>query len=69
MIEARFADLQVRTLADVYREVYKAGEAYTRGELVTWGGSLWMAREATTDKPGTSEGWRLIVKAGRDARR
>jgi collagen type III alpha len=57
-IEARFAELQVRTFADSYREVYRAGEQYRRGETVTWGGSLFLAMADTTDKPETTPDWR-----------
>jgi collagen type III alpha len=69
MIEARFAELQVRTFADSYREVYRAGEQYRRGETVTWGGSLFLAMADTTDKPETTPAWRLMVKHGRDGKR
>lgn len=67
-MEERFRDLQVRTLADSYREVYKAGESYRRGELVTWGGSLFMARADTSARPEASTDWRQIVTKGRDGR-
>jgi hypothetical protein len=69
-IEARFADLQVRTFADVYQGVYDPAKTYTRGVLTTWGGSLWLsqAQEPKT-KPGENGDWKLIVKAGRDGRK
>jgi collagen type III alpha len=69
MIEQRFAELQVRTLADSYREVYRAGETYKRGEVVTWGGSLFLAMADTAEKPETTPAWRLMVKHGRDGKR
>ena len=69
MIEQRFAELQVRTLADSYREVYRAGETYKRGEVVTWGGSLFLAMADTAEKPETTQAWRLVVKHGRDGKR
>lgn len=68
VLEARFADIQVRTLADVYREVWRAGEVYQRGEVATWEGSPWLAMAQTTAKPGTSPDWKLFVKRGRDGR-
>lgn len=68
-IEARFLDLQARSLADVYRDVYQEGETYQRGEMVTWDGSLWMAKVQTEAKPGTPEQWKLVVKKGRDGKR
>lgn len=69
MIEERFADLQVRTLADAYRGVYRAGDEYTRGELATWDGSLFMAIADTRGAPGSDPGWKLVTKRGRDAAR
>lgn len=68
-IEARFRDLQARSFADLYRDIYQDGEDYQRGDVVTWGGSLWLAKAETRAKPGTSEDWKLIVKKGADARR
>jgi hypothetical protein len=50
------------------RGVYKAGTGYERGDTVTWGGSLWIAQEATSDKPETTRAWRLSVKKGRDGK-
>lgn len=68
LIEQRFADVQARSFADIYRGVYKDGEQYTRGQVVTWGGSLWLAKAETRAKPGTSQDFQLIVKAGRDGK-
>lgn len=49
--------------------VYKAGEQYERGDMVTWGGSLWLAQRATDAKPDTADsGWRLACKKGRDGK-
>ena len=50
------------------RGVYRAGEDYQKGDAVSFGGSLWIAQEATQDKPETSTAWRLAVKRGRDGR-
>lgn len=50
-----------------YAGVYKAGETYHRGRLVTWGGSMWHANKTTTAKPGDGSGdWTLCVKKGTD---
>jgi hypothetical protein len=52
-IEARFAELQVRTFADVYQGVFEPDKAhYARGLLTTWGGSLWLSLNDTRSKPG-----------------
>lgn len=50
------------------RGVYKEGQSYQRGDATSWGGSLWVAQEDTTDKPETSKAWRLAVKRGRDGK-
>ena len=49
----------------IYRQVWRDGE-YTQGDVVTHSGSAWHCQlERTTEKPGTSEAWRLMVKTGR----
>jgi hypothetical protein len=52
----------------IYRGVFADGTVYQRGDAVTWGGSLWIAKERTTDKPEVSKAWQLAVKRGRDGR-
>lgn len=54
-------------LADVHKGPWKAG-VFERGNLVTMGGSTWLATASTESRPGTDETWRLIVKAGRDGK-
>lgn len=52
-----------------YRGVFQEGTQYRAGECVTWAGSVWHAKEATTEKPGDGEtAWQLMVKKGRDGR-
>ena len=53
---------QKRTLADYYMGIHKTGEAYSRGELVTHSGSMWLCLHPTSDRPGKSGNWRLISK-------
>lgn len=51
------------------RGVFKEGTSYTRGDAVSWGGSLWIAQSDTIIKPGDGEkSWRLAVKKGRDGK-
>lgn len=50
------------------RGVYRGGENYRKGDLVTFGGSGWIAQEETSDKPELSKAWRLAVKRGRDGK-
>ncbi len=49
------------------RGVYVAEKAYEAGDVVSWAGSMWIAQQATTDKPGTAA-WRLSVKCGREGK-
>jgi integrin beta 3 len=49
--------------------VYQGGQAYEKGDGVTFGGSFWIAQAETSAKPGEgATPWRLAVKAGRDGR-
>jgi len=41
---------------------------HEKGDHVSWDGSGWIAQRATTDKPGTSDAWRLSTKRGRDGK-
>lgn len=53
----------------VYREVYKRGESYQRGDVTTWGGSAWVALVDTDQAPGeNNKDWKLAVKKGQDLR-
>ena len=50
-----------------YKGVWSSNGKYMPGAMVTYDGSLWFCKADTTDKPGTSEGWQLCAKRGRDA--
>ena len=76
-VESRVADVVRKAVADAvaelpkyeYRSVWKAGEAYERGNWTTYGGSLWHCNKSGTgEKPGSGEDWTLAVKRGRDGR-
>lgn len=55
--------------AMIYRDIYREGAAYARGDVVTWGGSLYHCGEPTSEQPGEgSKAWRLCAKRGRDGR-
>lgn len=48
---------------------FREGEAYEKGDGVTFGGSYWIAQAPTRSKPEIgSADWRLAVKKGRDAK-
>jgi hypothetical protein len=51
----------------LYREIYRDGATYAKGDVVTWGGSAWHCQVAQTRaKPGAdSRDWKLMVKEGR----
>jgi integrin beta 3 len=61
-------ELRHQTAALIDRGVWESGRAYQRGDAVSWGGSLFIAQQATAAKPGTAEedsrAWRLAVKRG-----
>ncbi len=66
---SHIAKMSAPTFDDSYKDIWKesAGE-YKRGDIVTHKGSVWLAKSTTIERPGTGEGWKLIVKAGRDGR-
>jgi hypothetical protein len=49
------------------RGVWRDG-AYAKGDVVTFGGSSWIAQADTTGKPELSPDWRLSTKRGRDGK-
>lgn len=51
----------------IYCGVFKEGQEYMPGDMVTWGGSLWHCNERTADKPDVGP-WTLAVKKGRDGK-
>jgi hypothetical protein len=67
---------QVKEIARVtgewmlYRDVWKAGQPYERGDVVTRGGSMWHCNvTGTSAMPGDgSKDWTLAVKCGRDGK-
>lgn len=62
--EGRVCEFQLAT--PEYVGVFKEGEAYEPGDMVTWAGSAWHCDEPKGLKPGAPDsGWTLAVKAGR----
>lgn len=54
----------------IYRGVWQEGK-YGRGDAVSFGGQVWIARSDTTDKPeylAEGNAWGLSVKKGRDGK-
>ena len=53
----------------IYRKIYKDGEMYQKGDLVTWAGCMWHCDEDTDTKPGDgAKHWTLSTKKGRDGK-
>ncbi len=52
----------------IYRDVYQHGRRYECDDVVTFGGSAWIATRDTDSKPGTDDSWKLMVKKGRDGK-
>lgn len=56
---------QVRLAFLRYCGVYDAARVYTKGDQVTYNGSLWVCHAPTRSRPGGPEdGWTLQVKKG-----
>lgn len=66
-LAARVAVLEQRPAVS-YMGVWEMGKSYQPGQFVTHGGSLWACHEPTSGKPGTSPGWQLAAKRGRDGK-
>jgi integrin beta 3 len=52
----------------IERGVYEGGRLYQRGDIVSFGGSFWIAQRDTKAYPETNKDWRLAVKRGRDGK-
>ncbi|MNP39466.1 hypothetical protein D3C76_1330440 [compost metagenome] len=53
----------------VYKGVHREGDSYDAHDTTTWAGSQWVSnKSANTDKPGASDSWTLVVKAGRNGK-
>jgi hypothetical protein len=67
----RIADLERRLPENdglKYQGVWEQRK-YSKGSLVTWGGSCWHANRETSAKPDEDrEAWTLMVKRGRDGK-
>ena len=58
---------EIRTDLMINRGVWRDG-AFLKGDCVTYGGSIFVAEEDTSDKPEQGKAWRLAIKRGRDGR-
>jgi hypothetical protein len=52
--------------AMIYKEIYRAGVDYRKGDVVTWDGSAWHCQvDHPSFGPGKSADWKMMVKEGR----
>ena len=62
---ARLNALERQPPSPHYEGVFQDGKSYARGSLTTKSGGLWLATvEGTTEVPGRSDEWKLVVKSG-----
>lgn len=61
-------DWPIKLPVAIYKGVYKPDTEYEKGDVVSYGGSSFFAQRDTSDKPETSDAWRLGVKRGRDGK-
>lgn len=57
----------------LFRGVFEDGRTYDAGDSVQWGGALWIAKSATSAKPGLpdadSRAWQMAVRRGAEGKR
>jgi hypothetical protein len=63
----RVVEKQIKVSFPVDRGTYRSGAAYEKGDVVTFGGSQWIALKDTTARPPHDD-WRLQVKRGADGK-
>jgi len=53
-----------------YQALYEDGRTYVKGDVVTWGGSMWFceAADSKNKKPGESKDWLQCVQRGREGK-
>jgi Collagen triple helix repeat (20 copies) len=59
---------EIKTELIIDRGVWAAERTYMPGDAISQGGSLFIAQQETSEKPGKSDQWRLAVKRGADGR-
>lgn len=61
-LQQKIEELEKRAVPK-WQGTYREGEVYVEASLTTHGGSLWLAKRSTMNKPG-HEDWVLVVKRG-----
>ncbi len=64
-LAARLAAIEAKGLGE-YLGTFQPGRTYTKGQFVTFDGSVWHANRQTSAKPPGGD-WTLAVKKGTDA--
>ena len=59
---------EVRLDIPIFHGLYQPGQKSEKDDIVTFGGSAWIALQDTEDAPGSSDSWRLLAKRGRDGK-
>src|SRR5262245_15383635 len=54
-----------RSLADAYQSGFAPNTTYKRGAVISHNGGLWLAMSSTSERPGSTEAWRLILRSER----
>jgi hypothetical protein len=52
----------------IYKDLFRDGNIYKAGDVVTWAGHMWICKKETDAKPVEGEAWRIAVKRGQDAK-
>lgn len=59
----------IKMPAMLYKGVFSRGTEYSENDVVTYGGSMFIAtKDAPDGAPGSSDDWKLSVKRGRDGK-
>lgn len=56
---------QSRTFADSYKGSFSPNTGYARGDWVNHRGAVWLCMKSTSEPPGSTDKWRLILKSAR----
>jgi hypothetical protein len=62
-------EIRHTTAIPVERGVHRDGKTYAHGDVVEWAGEAWIAtKDAPEGKPDSGDGWRRLVRRGREGK-
>jgi hypothetical protein len=62
-------EIRHTTAIPVERGVHRDAKDYATGDVVEWAGEAWIAtKDAPTGKPDSGDGWRRLVRRGREGK-